>query len=94
MLGVSPDLTAMGKIIGGGFPVGAVGGRADLLALCDPDKPRLFHSGTFNGNPVTTAAGLVSLQHLTARPDRPDGRPAPPSWRPCWPRRPPVPVCR
>jgi glutamate-1-semialdehyde 2,1-aminomutase len=34
--------------------------------LCDPDKPRLFHSGTFNGNPVTTAAGLVSLQHLTA----------------------------
>jgi glutamate-1-semialdehyde 2,1-aminomutase len=65
-LGVLPDLTAMGKIIGGGFPVGAVGGRADLLALCDPDKPRLFHSGTFNGNPVTTAAGLVSLQHLTA----------------------------
>ena len=66
VLGVSPDLTAMGKIIGGGFPVGAVGGRADLLALCDPDKPRLFHSGTFNGNPVTTSAGLVSLQHLTA----------------------------
>jgi glutamate-1-semialdehyde 2,1-aminomutase len=66
VLGVTPDLTAMGKIIGGGFPVGAVGGRADLLALCDPDKPRLFHSGTFNGNPVTTAAGLVSLQHLSA----------------------------
>ena len=74
-LGVSPDLTAMGKIIGGGFPVGAVGGRADLLALCDPDKPRLFHSGTFNGNPVTTAAGLVSLQHLDRGPDRPDGHP-------------------
>jgi glutamate-1-semialdehyde 2,1-aminomutase len=65
-LGLSPDLTAMGKIIGGGFPVGAVGGRADLLALCDPDQPRLFHTGTFNGNPVTTAAGLVSLRHLTA----------------------------
>jgi glutamate-1-semialdehyde 2,1-aminomutase len=64
LLGVRPDLTAMGKIIGGGFPVGAVGGRADLLALCDPARPRLFHSGTFNGNPVTTAAGLVSLQHL------------------------------
>ena len=59
-----PDLTAMGKIIGGGFPVGAVGGREELLALCDPSRPRLFHSGTFNGNPVTTAAGLVSLQHL------------------------------
>ena len=64
VLGVQPDLTAMGKIIGGGFPVGAVGGREELLALCDPSRPRLFHSGTFNGNPVTTAAGLVSLQHL------------------------------
>ena len=70
-----PDLTAMGKIIGGGFPVGAVGGREELLALCDPARPRLFHSGTFNGNPVTTAAGLVSLQHLTAETDRRDGRP-------------------
>jgi glutamate-1-semialdehyde 2,1-aminomutase len=64
VLGLRPDLTAMGKIIGGGFPVGAVGGREELLALCDPSRPRLFHSGTFNGNPVTTAAGLVSLQHL------------------------------
>jgi glutamate-1-semialdehyde 2,1-aminomutase len=66
LLGVDPDLTAMGKIIGGGFPVGAAGGRADLMALCDPFRPKLFHSGTFNGNPVTTAAGLVSLRHLTA----------------------------
>ena len=65
-LGVRPDLTAMGKIIGGGFPVGAVGGREDLMALCNPAQPRLYHSGTFNGNPVTTAAGLVSLRHLTA----------------------------
>jgi glutamate-1-semialdehyde 2,1-aminomutase len=65
LLGVTPDLTAMGKIIGGGFPVGAVGGRSDLLALCDPFQPRVFHSGTFNGNPVTTAAGLVSYRHLT-----------------------------
>jgi glutamate-1-semialdehyde 2,1-aminomutase len=65
-LGIRPDLTAMGKIIGGGFPVGAVGGREDLLALCNPAEPRLYHSGTFNGNPVTTAAGLVSLRHLTA----------------------------
>jgi glutamate-1-semialdehyde 2,1-aminomutase len=65
-LGVRADLTAMGKIIGGGFPVGAVGGREDLMALCDPARSRLHHSGTFNGNPVTTAAGVVSLQHLTA----------------------------
>ncbi|MPY96068.1 MAG: aminotransferase class III-fold pyridoxal phosphate-dependent enzyme, partial [Acidimicrobiia bacterium] len=64
--GVTPDLTAMGKIIGGGFPVGAVGGRADLLAVLDPRQPRLFHSGTFNGNPVTCAAGAVSLGHLTS----------------------------
>jgi glutamate-1-semialdehyde 2,1-aminomutase len=63
--GVNPDLTAMGKIIGGGFPVGAVGGRADLLAVLDPANPRLHHSGTFNGNPVTATAGLVSLGHLT-----------------------------
>lgn len=64
--GVRPDLTAMGKIIGGGFPVGAVGGRADLMAVLDPRQPRLFHSGTFNGNPVTCAAGVVSLEHLTS----------------------------
>jgi len=64
--GVSPDLTAMAKIIGGGFPVGAVGGRADLMELCNPFNPKVFHSGTFNGNPVTTAAGLVSIRHLTS----------------------------
>lgn len=62
---IDPDLTAMGKIIGGGFPVGAVGGKADLLAVTHPERPRLLHSGTFNGNPVTATAGLVSMQHLT-----------------------------
>lgn len=64
--GVTPDLTAMAKIIGGGFPVGAVGGRVDLMELCNPFAPKIFHSGTFNGNPVTTAAGLVSVRHLTS----------------------------
>ena len=64
--GVTPDLTAMGKIVGGGFPVGAVGGRADLMEVLDPRNPRLFHSGTFNGNPVTCAAGIVSVEHLTS----------------------------
>ena len=63
--GVVPDLTAMGKIIGGGFPVGAVGGRADLLSVTVPPGPRLVHSGTFNGNPVTAAAGVVSVRELT-----------------------------
>ncbi|MFN0088787.1 MAG: aspartate aminotransferase family protein [Acidimicrobiales bacterium] len=61
-----PDLTALGKIIGGGLPVGAIGGRRELLAVTHPDNPRVFHSGTFNGNPLTAAAGLVSLRHLTA----------------------------
>jgi glutamate-1-semialdehyde 2,1-aminomutase len=64
--GVTPDLTAMAKIIGGGFPVGAVGGRADLMELCNPFRPRIFHSGTFNGNPVTMAAGLEAVRHLTS----------------------------
>jgi glutamate-1-semialdehyde 2,1-aminomutase len=64
--GVVPDLTTMGKIIGGGLPVGAVGGRADLLALLHPRTGKWFHSGTFNGNPMTTAAGLVSIRELTA----------------------------
>ena len=45
LLDARPDLTAMGKIIGGGFPVGAVGGREDLLALCHPARPKLFHYG-------------------------------------------------
>lgn len=65
-LGITPDLTTMGKIIGGGYPVGAVGGRTDLMNLLDPGRGRIFHSGTFNGNPVTTAAGVVSYGHLTS----------------------------
>ncbi|MGB8858487.1 MAG: aminotransferase class III-fold pyridoxal phosphate-dependent enzyme [Ilumatobacteraceae bacterium] len=64
-LGITPDLTTLGKIIGGGYPVGAVGGNAELMSLLDPSRGRIFHSGTFNGNPVTTAAGVVSFGHLT-----------------------------
>ncbi|MBN8871751.1 MAG: aminotransferase class III-fold pyridoxal phosphate-dependent enzyme [Rhodospirillales bacterium] len=60
-----PDLVMMGKIIGGGFPVGAVGGRAEVLAVVDPIAPRALASGTFSGNPVTMAAGLASMRHLT-----------------------------
>jgi glutamate-1-semialdehyde 2,1-aminomutase len=63
---VSPDLTLFGKLIGGGLPVGAVGGRRDLLALTDPGRGMMFVSGTFNGNPVTTAAGVVAVHELTA----------------------------
>jgi glutamate-1-semialdehyde 2,1-aminomutase len=66
VLGVRPDLTTMGKIIGGGLPVGAFGGRADVMEIFDPRSPRhLHHSGTFNGNLMTMAAGCVSLDLLT-----------------------------
>jgi glutamate-1-semialdehyde 2,1-aminomutase len=66
LLGITPDLTMFGKLIGGGFPVGAIGGRRDLMSVLDPRSGKLFHSGTFNGNPVTTAAGCVSVRELTA----------------------------
>ena len=67
LLGVTPDMTAMGKIIGGGTPVGAFGGREDLMALYDPTEngPTLAHAGTFNGNPLTMAAGRVVMEELT-----------------------------
>jgi len=63
-LGVNPDLTAMGKIIGGGLPVGAVGGRAEIMAkVFDPRNPgRVSHGGTFNANPMTMAAGAVAME--------------------------------
>lgn len=61
--GVTPDLTALGKIIGGGFPIGAFGGRKDIMALFDPSRPdNIFHSGTFNGTDVIMAAGLAALE--------------------------------
>ncbi|MEO0483156.1 MAG: aspartate aminotransferase family protein [Planctomycetota bacterium] len=62
--GVTPDLTALGKMIGGGFPVGAIGGRADVMDVMNPAGDRyLFpHSGTFSANPVSTAAGLAAMR--------------------------------
>jgi glutamate-1-semialdehyde 2,1-aminomutase len=67
LLGVTPDLTCLGKIIGGGTPVGAFGGREDVMALYDPTEngPTLGHSGTFNGNPLTMAAGAVVMNEMT-----------------------------
>lgn len=68
VLGIRPDLTTMGKIIGGGLPVGAFGGRADVMEVFDPRSQRhLHHSGTFNGNLMTMAAGCVTLDLLTQR---------------------------
>ncbi len=66
VLGVRPDLTTMGKVIGGGLPVGAFGGRSEVMAIFDPSAPHhLHHSGTFNGNLMTMAAGCVTLDLLT-----------------------------
>ncbi len=64
--GVRPDLTTLGKIIGGGFPVGAVAGTAEVMAVFDArrGKPALPHGGTFNANPVTMAAGLAAMRRL------------------------------
>ena len=66
LVGVEPDLTMLGKLIGGGFPVGGVGGKRKYLEIFDPENPRGMHSGTYNGNPVTMTAGLVSVRELTA----------------------------
>jgi glutamate-1-semialdehyde 2,1-aminomutase len=65
--GVEPDLTTLGKIIGGGFPVGAVAAKYELMSEVDPRKgrPPLPHAGTFNGNPVTMSAGIATLNLLT-----------------------------
>jgi glutamate-1-semialdehyde 2,1-aminomutase len=64
--GIRPDLTTLGKIIGGGYPLAAFGGRADALDQFDARRPgALTHGGTFNGNPVGAAAGLATLAELT-----------------------------
>lgn len=62
--GVTPDLTCFGKVIGGGLPIGAVGGRRDVMEHLSPLGP-VFHAGTLAGNPLATAAGLAALGQLT-----------------------------
>lgn len=64
--GVSPDLTTMAKIIGGGFPIGAFGGRKDIMEVfaVGGNGPRALHLGTFNANPISTCAGLATLRAL------------------------------
>lgn len=62
--GVAPDLTAMGKIIGGGLPIGAFGGRREILERFDPGRrDAVFHASTFSGNPLSMAAGLAAMEH-------------------------------
>jgi glutamate-1-semialdehyde 2,1-aminomutase len=62
-----PDLTVLGKVVGGGLPVGAFGGRADIMSKVLPAGP-VFQAGTLSGNPLAMAAGLATLQQLRARP--------------------------
>ena len=99
--GVTPDLWCFGKVIGGGLPVGAFGGRRDLLAELAPGGP-VYQAGTLSGNPLATAAGLAVLddvgpadyEALAARAwrcsPRTSSRRSPPvawpSWRPSWAR--------
>lgn len=61
---VKPDLTALGKMIGGGFPVGALAGRSDIMKVLDPSESKLLfpHSGTFSANPITMTAGRVAME--------------------------------
>jgi len=64
--GVRPDLTCLGKIIGGGLPVGAYGGRADLMSLVSPSGP-VYQAGTLSGNPLAMTAGIWCLDHLSPK---------------------------
>jgi glutamate-1-semialdehyde 2,1-aminomutase len=68
LCGIVPDLTALGKVIGGGLPVGAFGGRADIMNCLSPDGP-VYQAGTLSGNPLALAAGLAQLREM----DRIDG---------------------
>jgi glutamate-1-semialdehyde 2,1-aminomutase len=65
LYGVTPDLTCLGKIIGGGLPVGAYGGRADIMAKVAPEGP-VYQAGTLSGNPLAMTAGRVTLDALDA----------------------------
>ena len=63
LAGIAPDLTALGKVIGGGLPVGAFGGRADIMDQLAPDGP-VYQAGTLSGNPLAMAAGIAQLKQL------------------------------
>jgi glutamate-1-semialdehyde 2,1-aminomutase len=68
LYGIRPDLTTLGKVIGGGLPIGAYGGRADIMAQIAPSGP-VYQAGTLSGNPLAVSAGLAMLRHLKAHPE-------------------------
>lgn len=65
--GITPDLTTLGKIVGGGMPIGAYGGRRDIMQMISPDGP-VYQAGTLSGNPIATTAGIETLQILKEDP--------------------------
>ena len=66
LYGITPDLTAFGKVIGGGLPVGAFGGKASLMNMLAPDGP-IYQAGTLSGNPLAMAAGGALIRELIAQ---------------------------
>lgn len=68
LFGIKPDLTALGKVIGGGMPVGAVGGRADIMQHLSPTGP-VYQAGTLSGNPIAMTAGLETLRLIDEQPN-------------------------
>ncbi|HXM41800.1 MAG TPA: glutamate-1-semialdehyde 2,1-aminomutase [Bryobacteraceae bacterium] len=66
--GIRPDMTTLGKVIGGGLPIGAYGGRADIMRIVAPVGP-VYQAGTLSGNPLAVAAGLAMLRYLKAHPE-------------------------
>jgi len=68
LYGIRPDLTTLGKVIGGGLPIGAYGGRADILSRVAPAGP-IYQAGTLSGNPLAVAAGLAMLRYLKSHPE-------------------------
>ncbi|MDP2797429.1 MAG: glutamate-1-semialdehyde 2,1-aminomutase [Methanoregula sp.] len=65
MYGIRPDLTTLGKIVGGGLPIGAFGGRQEIMQLIAPQGP-VYQAGTFSGNPLSLTAGIATLRYLHA----------------------------
>jgi glutamate-1-semialdehyde 2,1-aminomutase len=68
LYGIHPDLTTLGKVIGGGLPIGAYGGRADIMGRIAPAGP-VYQAGTLSGNPLAVSAGLGMLRHIKAHPE-------------------------
>jgi len=68
LLGIKPDLTTFGKIIGGGLPVGAYGGRKEIMEMISPDGP-VYQAGTLSGNPLAMNAGFASLSYIKEHPE-------------------------